>query len=144
MKALTRANIAFDMNQLQDMALYHLKALGEFDAAVRKWENKAVADKMWINIKTFISAEYAHKNKQNKLTAKQFRANTMEEQAEVTEELIVALAENHMRQMETLIKSTTEAMKEMMTLIKNQAANAPNLNKANSLRKRRKSAKRRE
>ncbi len=37
---------------------------------------------------TFISAEYACKNKQNKLTAKQFKANAMEEQAEATEELL--------------------------------------------------------
>jgi hypothetical protein len=56
----------------------------------------------------------------------------MEEQAEVTEELIAAVIENHTCQMETLIKSTTEAMKEMMTLIKNQAANAPSPTKANS------------
>ena len=35
------------------------------------------------------------------------------------EELIANLTENHTRQMETLIKSTTEAMKEMMSLIKN-------------------------
>jgi hypothetical protein len=61
------------------MALYYLKASGEFDAAVRKWENKAAADKTWANIKTFISAEYARENKQNKLTAKQFKANAMEE-----------------------------------------------------------------
>jgi hypothetical protein len=83
-KTLTRANITSDMNQLQDMALYHFKASGEFDAAVGEWENKSAADKTWANIKTFISAEYAHKNKQNKLTAKQFKANAMEEQAEVT------------------------------------------------------------
>ena len=62
-KALTRANINTDMNQLQDMALYHFKASEEFDAAVHEWENKAAADKMWTNIKTFISAEYARKNK---------------------------------------------------------------------------------
>jgi hypothetical protein len=62
-KALTRANINMDMNQLQDMALYHFKASGEFDAAVCEWENKAAADKTWTNIKTFISVEYARKNK---------------------------------------------------------------------------------
>ena len=129
------------MNQLRDMALYHLKALGEFNAAVGKWENKAAIDKTWINIKTFISAEYARKNKQNKLTAKQFRANAMEEQAEVTEELIAALTENHTRQMVTLIKSTTETMKEMMTLIKNQAANAHNPTKANSDKEKKKKRK---
>ncbi len=66
---------------------------------------------MWQNIKTFILAEYAQENKQNKLTAKNFKANMIEEQAEATEELIAALTEKHMQQMESLIKSTTEAMK---------------------------------
>jgi hypothetical protein len=45
----------------------------------------------------------------------------MEEQAEAMEELIATLTENHTQQMETLIKSTTDAMKEVMQLIKNQA-----------------------
>ena len=47
--------------------------------------------------------EYAKETKQNKLTAKNFKANMIK----------------HTQQMETLIKSTTDAMKEMMTLIKN-------------------------
>jgi hypothetical protein len=55
------------------MALYHLKATGEFDAAVCKWEQKPTASKTWPNIKTFISMEYARENRQNKLTAKQFQ-----------------------------------------------------------------------
>ena len=101
------------------MALYYLKASGEFDAAVRDWENRPAAQKTWQNIKTFISAEHAKENKQNKLTAKNFKANMIEEQAEATEELIAALTEKHTQQMETLIKSTTNAMKEMMSLIEN-------------------------
>ncbi len=120
LNALTRANINTDMYQLQDMALYHFKASGEFDAAVREWENKASADKTWSIIKTFILAEYARKNKQNKLTARQFKANAMEEQAEATEDLIAALTENHTHQIKMLIKSTTDALKEMMQLVKNQ------------------------
>ena len=43
----------------------------------------------------------------------------LEEQAEATEELIAALTEKHTQQMETLIKSTTDAMKQMLTLINN-------------------------
>ena len=74
----------------------------------------------WQNIKAFISAEHAKENKQNKLTAKNFKANMIEEQAEATEELIAALTEKHTQQIETLIKSTTDAMKEMMSLIKNE------------------------
>jgi hypothetical protein len=118
-QGLTRAGINSDLNERRDMALYYLKATGEFDAAVREWENKPAADKTWMNIKTFISTEYARENKQNKLTAKNFKANMIQEQAEATEELIVALTEKHTEQMESLIKSTTEAMKEMMALIKN-------------------------
>ena len=101
------------------MALYYLKASGEFAAAVRDWENRPAGQKTWQNIKTFISAEHAKENKQNKLTAKNFKVNIIEEQAEATEELIAALTEKHTKQMETLIKSTTDAMKEMMSLIKN-------------------------
>ena len=33
---------------------------------------------MWQNIKTFISAEYAKENKQNNLTAKNFKANMID------------------------------------------------------------------
>ncbi len=72
---------------------------------------------MWANIKTFISAKYAKENKQNKLTVKQFKANAIDEQAEATKELIAALMEAHTKQMETLIKSTTDTMKEMMFLL---------------------------
>jgi hypothetical protein len=65
--------------------------------------------------------EYARENKQNKLTAKQYKANAMEEQAEATEELIANLTESHTSQMETIfIMSTTEAMKEMMALVKSE------------------------
>ena len=102
------------------MALFYLKASGEFDAAVREWKNRPAGQKTWQKIKTFISAEHAKENKQNKLTVKNFKANMIEEQAEATEELIAALTEKHTQQMETLIKSTTEAMKEMMSLIKNK------------------------
>ena len=85
---------------------------------MREWETKPAANITWANIKTFISAEYAKENKQNKLIAKQFKAKTIDEQAEATEELIAALTEAHTKQMETLIKSTTDTMKEMMLLLK--------------------------
>ena len=75
MKGLTRNGINSDPNERKDIALFHLKATGEFDAAVREWEAKPAADKTWTNIKTFITAEYAKENKQNKLSAKHFKAN---------------------------------------------------------------------
>ncbi len=121
------------------MALYYLKASGEFDAAVREWEQRPAGHKTWQNIKTFISMEHAKENKQNKLTAKNFQANMIKEQAEAMEELVVALTENHMRHMETLIKSTTVTMKEMMSLIKNEQI-APN-NQSNDEKKKKQEEK---
>jgi len=118
MKGLLRNGITSDPNERRDITLFYFKATGEFDAAVREWEAKPAADKTWANIKTFISAEYAKDNKQNKITATQFKANAIDEQAEATEELITALTEAHTKQMETLIKSTTDTMKEMMLLLK--------------------------
>jgi hypothetical protein len=118
MKGLLRNGITSDLNERKDIALFYLKTTGEFDAAVREWEAKPAADKTWANIKTFISTKYAKENKQNKLTAKQFKANAINEQAEATEELIAALTDAHTKQMETLIKSTTDTMKEMMLLLK--------------------------
>ncbi len=37
-KGLTRARIVYDLNKRRNMALYYLKASGEFDAAIREWE----------------------------------------------------------------------------------------------------------
>jgi hypothetical protein len=54
------------------------------------------------------------------ILTKNFKGNMIKEQAKATEELITALTEDHTRQMETLIKSTTNIMKEMMSLIKHE------------------------
>jgi hypothetical protein len=127
------------------MALYYLKAFGEFDVAICKWEQKPSALKTWTNIKSFIATEYSSENKQNKLTAKQYKANAMEEQAEATEELIANLTESHTRKTEILIKNTTEAMKEMMALVKSdtQTFRKQTPHKQQSYAKRRKKKKRR-
>jgi hypothetical protein len=126
-KGLTRTGIVSDLRERRDMALYYLKASGEFDAAIHEWEQKPSASKTWTNIKSFIATEYARENKQSKLTAKQYKANAIEEQAEATEELIANLTESHMRQIVILIKNTTEAMKEVMALVKSE--NKPSENK---------------
>jgi len=118
MQQLTRAGIMSDLKERTDMALYYLKKTGEYDAAVREWEAKPAANRTWANIKIFMSAEYAKENKQNKQTAKQLKANAIEEQAEATEELTANLTEAHTCQIESLIKANTEAMKEMMSLVK--------------------------
>jgi hypothetical protein len=111
-QGLTQADITSNLTKRRDMALYYLKASGEFDAAVREWEARPTGQKTWQNIKTFISTEYVKENKQNKLTAKNFKENMIEELAKAKDKLIAALTKNHTCQMETLIKSTTNAMKD--------------------------------
>jgi hypothetical protein len=73
-QGLTQAGITSDLNECRDMVLYYLKASGEFDAAVSEWEQRPTGQKTWQNIKTFISTDHAKKNKQNKLTAKNFNS----------------------------------------------------------------------
>ncbi len=141
MKGLTQAGINSGLNERRDMALYYLKAAGKFDAAVHEWEAKPAANKTWANIKTFISEEYAKKNKQNKHTARRFKANVIQEQAEATEELIAALTENHACQMEGLITSTTNAMKEMMLLLKENKNPNPTNNQTSEEKKKRRDEK---
>ena len=63
-KQLTRVGITSDLKKRMDMALYYLKSSGEYDVAVREWEAKPLADKMWANIKVFICTEHACENKQ--------------------------------------------------------------------------------
>ena len=111
MKGLARNSITSDLNERRDIALFHLKATGEFNPVVQEWESKPAAQKTWANIKKFISVEYAKENKQNKLSAKQFKANAIQEQAEATKELIANIIKAHTHQKETLVKTTTEAMK---------------------------------
>jgi hypothetical protein len=91
---------------------------------------------------TFISAEYAKENKQNKHTAKRFKANVIQEQAEATEELIAALTKNHTPQMEGLITSTTNAMKEMMLLLKENKNPNPTNNQTSEEKKKKRDEKR--
>jgi len=141
-QGLTRARINSDLNERHDMALYFSKASGEFDAAVREWENRPASQKTWQNIKTFISAEHAKENKQNKLTVKNFKANMIEEQAEATEELTAALTEKHTQQIENLIKSNTEAMKQMMSLIKNERKEPGDKQKSNEEKKKKREEQR--
>ena len=85
-----------------------------------------------------MSTEYAKESKQNKQSAKQLKANTIEEQAETTEELIANLTEAHTRQVESLIKANTEAMKEMMSLFKDKTITPTNpTNSTNEEKKKR-------
>jgi hypothetical protein len=123
MEQLQRAGINSDLNERRDKALFYLKNTGEYDPAVREWENKAAATKTYSKTFISISSEYAKENKQIKATAKQFKANLIKETAEATEELINNRTEVHTKQIEILMKANMEVMKEMMALVKKDTNN---------------------
>jgi hypothetical protein len=88
-----------------------------------------------------ISAEYVKENKQNKLTAKHLKVNIIQEQAGAMEELIATSTETHFRQIETLIKNTMDAMKEMMLLIKNNKHPTNSISQTNEAKKKKRDKK---
>jgi hypothetical protein len=94
------------MNKQRDMALYHLKATGEFHAAVHEWEQKPTANKMWANINHSFQRNMQKRTSKINSPQSKFLANAIQEQTEAME----TLTEAHTQQMETLVKSTTEAM----------------------------------
>ncbi len=53
-RQLEQAGIQSNLNEQRNIALFYLKASGEYDAAAREWEAKPAADKTWANIKIFI------------------------------------------------------------------------------------------
>ncbi len=117
-KGLTRAGIISDLNKRRDMALHHLKASGEFDAAICEWEQKPAASKHGQTLSLLLQRSMQEQINRTNSPPNSTKKKAMEEQAEATEELIANLTESHTCQMEILIKSTTEAMKEMMALVK--------------------------
>jgi hypothetical protein len=72
---------------------------------------------------------------------KRFKVNVIQEQAEATEELIAVLTKNHARQMEGLITSTTNAMKEMMLLLKENKNPNPTNNQTSEEKKKKRDEK---
>jgi len=68
-QGLTRAGINSDLNERRDMALYYLKASGEFNAAVREWENRPTVNKTWQNIK--LSSQLNMQKRTNKTSSPQ-------------------------------------------------------------------------
>ena len=93
-KGLQRNGITSDLNERRDIALFHLKATGEFDVV----NGRPNLRRIKIGRTSKLSSEYAKENIQNKLTAKQFKVNALVEQAETTEELIATLTESHTKQ----------------------------------------------
>ena len=95
-------------------ALKCFKDAGDFDAAIREWEVRPAATQTYANLKTIMNTEFTKLNRQDATTARAIghgsANNVVKEMAKATEELIAELTEHQGKQVESLMKSTTEAL----------------------------------
>ena len=120
-KKLVRANVQVDERAMMAKALKCFKDAGDFDAAIREWEVRPAATQTYANLKTIMNTEFTKLNRQDATTARAIghrsANNVVEEMAKATEELVAELTERQGKQVESLMKSTTEALEKLTAAI---------------------------
>ena len=114
-------------------ALKSFKDAGDFDASIREWEARPVIAQTYANFKVVMCAEFSKLNRQDATTARATghasANNVVEQMAKATEELVAELTERHSKQVESIIKSNSEAMEKLTAAI---LANKPAATSATS------------
>jgi hypothetical protein len=128
-RQLIRANVQVDERAMMAKALKCFKDAGDFDPAIREWEARPVAMQTYANLKVLMCAEYAKLNRQDSTTARATghasANNVVERLAQATEELVAELTEKHAKQIESIIKANSDAMKELTAAISANKATTP-------------------
>lgn len=121
-----KKKISIDDKELLSNALYTIKESGEMEWALKKWEEKAEADKTWKECKAYFSKEYANRRKHAQIDAKQAGfANQARAQDEgeielgdLTREIVQQLRSNESQELKEVIsqqKQMLEANQKLMT-----------------------------
>jgi chaperonin cofactor prefoldin len=125
-KQLLRANIQVDERAMMAKALKSFKDAGDFDPAIREWEVRPAAAQTYANLKTLMNTEFTKLNRQDATTARATGHasvnNVVEEVAQAAEELMAELTERQGKQVESSMKSITEALEKLTAAI---TANKP-------------------
>ena len=114
------------------MALSAFEALGDYDAAVHKWNAKATADKMFANFHPYIQHEFTKRTKHDKAIAKSVGhgiANQAKEDENVpsnANQAACALTEVASVMQSALEKQMEKLMRMFMKSLKAMAKNSPN------------------
>ncbi len=120
-RQLARANIQIDEQAMMVKALKSFKDAGNLDAAICKWEARPVAMQTYANLKVAMCAEFSKLNRQDTTTARATGHasvnNVVEEMAQATEEPMAKLTKWHTKQVESLIKSNSEAIEKLTAAI---------------------------
>ncbi len=128
-RQLARANVQIDERAMLAKALKSFKDAGDYDPSIREWEARPVAMQMYANLNVLMCAEYAKLNRKDSTTARATghasANNVVEVLAQATEELVAELTKKHAKQIEALIKSNSDAMKELTAAILANKGTAP-------------------
>jgi len=120
-RQLARANVQIDERAMLAKALKSFKDAGDFDASIREWEARPVIAQTYANFKVVMCAEFSKLNRQDATTARATghasANNVVEQMAKATEELVAELTERHSKQVESIIKSNSEAMEKLTAAI---------------------------
>jgi hypothetical protein len=114
-------NIQIEERSMIVKALKSFKDAGDIDAAICEWEARLVATQTYANLKVVMCVEFSKLNRQDATTARMTGHasvnNVVEEMAQATEELLAKLTEWHTKQVESLIKSNSKAIKKLTAAI---------------------------
>ena len=127
---LARANIQVDERAIVAKALKSFKDAGEYDAAIREWESRPIANQTYANLRIVMNTEFTKLNRQDSTTARATGHasinNIVEEMATTTGELVATLTDSHAKQVETLMKNTTAALEKLTAaILANNSNKAP-------------------
>ena len=120
-RQLARAEVQVDERAMVAKALKSFKDDGDYDAAISEWEARPAAAQTYANLRTLMNTEFTKLNRQDATTARATGHasvnNVVEEMAKATEELVAELTKRQGKQIETLMKSTSEAMEKLTAAI---------------------------
>jgi hypothetical protein len=120
-RQLARSNVQVDERAIVAKALKSFKDAGEYDAAIREWEARPIANQTYANLRIVMNTEFTKLNRQDSTTARATGHasinNIVEEMATTTGELVATLTNSHAKQVETLMKSTTAALEKLTAAI---------------------------
>jgi hypothetical protein len=120
-RQLARANVQIYERAVLAKGLKSFKDAGVFDASIREWEARPAIAQTYANFKVVICAEFSKLSRQDATTARATghasANNVVEQMAKATKELVAELTEQHSKQVESIIKSNSEAMEKCIAAI---------------------------
>ena len=111
---VTPTPITTDMTERMMAVLSAFADTGNFNAAVREWEQKPDSEKTWSEIKVFINDKYCKAKKSGVLTAKQAGYGTANAMQAITE-----ISADHANLATNVFEALTEMKRSMEELKKN-------------------------